>query len=301
VDAGSQVRILEQFEARHESFDKASRWATHPALLEAFVEAADAGHHQVLEVCCGTGRVGAALAAAGTHVVGADISPHMLSIAAPRLGEAHLADAGDLPFPDESFERIVLRQAWHFLDPTRVSRELWRVAAPGAILVTGQIVPFGPGDSAYQEKMHRLKQPDLLWFPTEESLEGHLASAGWAMTSRREILIEEEMGAWLRWAPETGERAAEVIRLVREAPEAYRRLHRVRDDATGLWDTFRWIILVARKPGDSPRVPPALLALLRCPRCAGGTSLSDRGDRLACEGCGASFPVDAGIPRFRAP
>jgi SAM-dependent methyltransferase len=222
----------------------------------------------------------------------------MLSLAASRLAEAIQANVEKLPFPRGSFERIVLRQAWHFFDPRVASRELARVATPGALLVTGQIVPFGPEDAEYQEVIHRAKQPDLVWFPTEDTLTGHLAEAGWEVTATRELLIEEEMGAWLKWAPETGDRAGAVVKLVRRAPECYRRAHRVREDSSGLWDTFRWVIITARRPGASPRVSPALLEVLRCPHC-GAAPLQGREDTLACASCAALYPVDAGVPRFR--
>ena len=291
------TRVQEQFRARYREFDGHARWVTDAALLDAFVEAADAGQLQVLEVCCGTGQVGAALAQAGAHVVGADISAEMLELAAPRLAETILGDARALPMPDACFERLVLRQAWHFLDPAVAPAELFRVAAPGAVLVTGQIVPFGQEDEAYLRQIHQAKQADLDFFPTEEGLARDLEAAGWLIEERREVLVQEEINAWLRHAPETGERAPEVIRLIREAPEPYRSLHAVREDDSGLWDTFRWVLLTARKPGAAPTVAPELLAVLRCPECHGATLFQDEA-RLRCEQCGMSYPVDAGVPIF---
>jgi SAM-dependent methyltransferase len=44
-----------------------------------------------------------------------------------------------------------------------------------------------------------------------------------------------------------------------------------------------------------------LHALLRCPRCRAGLAAEPSGDapqQLACVGCGASYPIDSGIPRF---
>jgi DNA gyrase subunit B len=291
------LRVEEQFAARHQDFDRASRWATHPELLSLFVSSVDARHHEVLEVCCGTGLVGGALAAQGVHVVGYDVSPQMLSLAARRVSEVVCGDAHMMPFPDGSFERIVLRQAWHFLHPVTVPRELFRVASPGAVLVTGQIVPFGAADAGHLERIHRAKQRDLAWFPTEDSLTADLSAAGWVSEGVSELLISEEMGAWLEHAPETGSRISEVQQLIREAPEPYRSLHNVHEDEHGLWDDFRWVVMRFRKPLSGPRVAPWLLALLRCPACA-SPALVEEDDQLVCRRCRRRFLIDAGVPQM---
>jgi hypothetical protein len=172
------------------------------------------------------------------------------------------------------------------------------VAAPGARFGTAQIVPFGPEDSEHLRAIHRAKQPDLTWFPTQEALQQCLSAAGWHIAEQAELLIDEEIGAWLRWAPEAGERAPEVARLVQEAPEAYRALHRVRKGERELWDTFRWIIICSWKPRRGRSlVDPALLQLLQCQRCR-YAPLQEAAEQLACPACGATAAVDAGVPRF---
>jgi len=44
------------------------------------------------------------------------------------------------------------------------------------------------------------------------------------------------------------------------------------------------------------RMDAELLSLLRCPRCGG--TLGGGGEGLRCRGCGTSYPVAGGIPRF---
>jgi SAM-dependent methyltransferase len=50
-----------------------------------FVEAAQASGGPVLEIGCGTGRVLLPIARAGIHIVGLDLSPHMLHVCQDRL------------------------------------------------------------------------------------------------------------------------------------------------------------------------------------------------------------------------
>lgn len=79
----------------------------------------------------------------GIEVVAADISTTMLaraSATARRLGVADqvtptLADVGDLPFGDASFDLVVSFTGLHcFPDPRRAIGEMVRVLAPGAAL-----------------------------------------------------------------------------------------------------------------------------------------------------------------------
>lgn len=93
--------------------------------------------HSVLDIACGTGVVARAAAdRVGEHgrVVGLDINEGMLAVA---LGlrpdiDWHQGDAGDLPFPDVSFD-VVLCQASLMFFPDRATalREMARVATEG--------------------------------------------------------------------------------------------------------------------------------------------------------------------------
>src|SRR5437763_15003663 len=41
-----------------------------------------------------------------------------------------------------------------------------------------------------------------------------------------------------------------------------------------------------------------LLPLLRCPGCRGPLDLAEGDQALRCQGCGTSYPITGGIPRF---
>src|SRR4051794_35458867 len=66
----------------------------------------------VLDVATGTGNIAVRAAAAGTRVVGLDLTPELLEIADRRARALGLtvewveADAEDLPYDDESFDRV---------------------------------------------------------------------------------------------------------------------------------------------------------------------------------------------------
>ena len=92
---------------------------------------------EVLEIACGTGRFSVMLAERGASVTALDVSEAMLSQGrekAERAGvrdriEFMLADAGRLPFPEDSFEAVFAMRFFHLADePERYLAEMARVA-----------------------------------------------------------------------------------------------------------------------------------------------------------------------------
>jgi len=95
-----------------------------------------APEHRVLDAGGGTGRVAQFLKPA-RQVVVADLSAGMLRYALEKDGlQAAAALTEQLPFPDDTFDRIVMVDALHHVFEQEASvRELWRVLAPGGRLV----------------------------------------------------------------------------------------------------------------------------------------------------------------------
>jgi ubiquinone/menaquinone biosynthesis C-methylase UbiE len=112
---------------------------------------------RVLDIACGTGEPAISIAellASNGEVVGVDISPAPLKIAGERATQHGLtnvafqqADAHELPFPDNSFDRITSRLgAMFFSDLPRALSEMHRVLKP-----TGRVIllVWGPMDQPY--------------------------------------------------------------------------------------------------------------------------------------------------------
>jgi len=98
---------------------------------------------RVLEIGAGTGVLTRALAAAlpeATAIVATDLNQAMLDRAAEkgvrRAIDWRRADAGQLPFPDASFDTVVCQfAAMFFPDKPRAFSEVHRVLGPGGIFV----------------------------------------------------------------------------------------------------------------------------------------------------------------------
>jgi ubiquinone/menaquinone biosynthesis C-methylase UbiE len=92
---------------------------------------------RLLDAGGGTGRVSQTLNEYVSSVVIADLSLKMLREA---NGKEHLSTvcshAELLPFPDESFERIIMVDALHHVcDYKKTVRELWRLLKPGGRII----------------------------------------------------------------------------------------------------------------------------------------------------------------------
>jgi 2-polyprenyl-3-methyl-5-hydroxy-6-metoxy-1,4-benzoquinol methylase len=118
-------------------------------LLDAFLGARPG--RRVLDVGAGQGTFSARLAARGFSVVSADASPAAVEVLRTRLGgEVARADATALPFPDGSFDAVVLGEVLeHVEDDRGAVAETARVLRSGgvaALSVPGNPRLWGPSD-----------------------------------------------------------------------------------------------------------------------------------------------------------
>jgi ubiquinone/menaquinone biosynthesis C-methylase UbiE len=120
-----------------------SRWAFY---VEATVAAtiqrlALHGHEQILDLGCGTGALLKRLVPLVPEgsLAGLDLSPEMLSVARHKLPasvELQVGRVENLPFANESFDRVISSSAFHyFRHPGQVMQEMKRVLKPNGQLV----------------------------------------------------------------------------------------------------------------------------------------------------------------------
>ena len=98
---------------------------------------------RALDLATGTGDIAFAMARAGAHVVGLDITPRMIELAiqkaAPtdRLCAFIVGDMLDLPFPDRSFDVVTTGYGLRNVpDLTRAIDEIARVLVPGGLALS---------------------------------------------------------------------------------------------------------------------------------------------------------------------
>ena len=107
---------------------------------------------RVLDVGCSQGIVAILLGREGFEVVGVDVQTSRIEYATEDLAKEEEAtrqrvtfmvgDAGELPFPDDHFDSVIMGEVIeHLAAPDRVLQEAARVLRPGGVLVL--TTPFG--------------------------------------------------------------------------------------------------------------------------------------------------------------
>ncbi|WP_159039665.1 class I SAM-dependent methyltransferase [Streptomyces sp. TP-A0356] len=115
-----------------------SRYALQPWLPDLLRSWVPAGG-RVLEIGCGAGTDHSVIAGIARETAAIDLASRGARLTQKRLelegrpGIAQVADAEDMPFPDQSFDGVYSFGVLHHTDhPERVVEEMWRVMRPGA-------------------------------------------------------------------------------------------------------------------------------------------------------------------------
>lgn len=93
-----------------------------------------AGHHRVVDVGAGSGKLTAALTAAGHEVAALDPSPDMARVLRERVGvPVWRATAEATGLRAASVDALACAQTWHWVDQVAASAEFDRVIRPGGV------------------------------------------------------------------------------------------------------------------------------------------------------------------------
>lgn len=162
----------------------------------------------ILDVCCGSGMGAEAWATRGAVVTGVDVSLEALRrarVRARRRGfgfEAVLADAGNLPFLDRTFDVVAVHDGLHHLpcpalgidEMARVARRAVVVIEPGASPVTRWAVRHGLAAEVEEcgNRIHRFGPGEV---------EGVLRRRGFdrVRTQRNLMWYAHHPPRWFRW------------------------------------------------------------------------------------------------------
>jgi len=237
-------KLKNQFKLRAESFDNSACWVRNKKLIDIHQKLAQVSNNSlVLDVCCGTGIVGENLLCNGSKAIGLDISLSMLKKAKERLSLCINGEAEHLPFLNNVFDVVICRQAFHFLDITKVMKELFRVTkSGGGKIIISQIVPFSEEDSPWLHKIHRKKQLLLKNFLKEKDFKLFLKNLGCVDITTLQCCIEEPINSWLKDTFFSKKEIEDIKNMFLHAPLKYKILHCTREKSGKVFDTMRWVV-----------------------------------------------------------
>lgn len=171
---------------------------------------------RVLDVATGTGNAALVAAALGGEVTGLDLTPKLIEVARQRAQEAELrvefleGDAENLPFDDDSFDRVVSVFGVMFApDQQRAADELARVCRPGGKIGVCAWTPDGVNGRMFGLIGSRMPpppegfMPPVLW-GTEERLRQLFAGADAELSFERRFSTFEDDSAesWVSYNEE---------------------------------------------------------------------------------------------------
>jgi DNA gyrase subunit B len=241
----------EQFGARSHTWHDSAVWITDRQLLQSHADMFKLDSESVaLDVCCGSGVVGASFKGKVKKVIGLDLTPEMVKLASQRLDEVVQGNVYNIPFGANSFDLVCTREVLHLLPyPEKPVSEIFRVLKPGGQFIVGQILPFGEADAAWMYRVFKKKQPLIYNMFQEEDFRRMLTSAGFVDLEMREINVWESIDVWIDSFETTAIHRFEIRELFRNAPAEAKAIHPFKILPNGeIQDLWRWCVFSVRKP-----------------------------------------------------
>ncbi len=252
VDSRISAQVYQrQFGIRSRDWHQSAKWITDETLLSAHASlCAVEPSARVLDVCCGSGVVGAAFRGRVGSITGLDLTAEMRALASQRLDEVVAGDVYNIPFADGTFDLAVNREVLHLLPrPERPVAEIFRVLKPGGQFVVGQLLPYGPVDAPWMFRILKKKQPLFFNNFLEEDFRSLLEGAGFQGIHSIEVIQWEDIDRWIDTHETSPLHRHEIRELYHHAPAAVRAAHPFQISSQGgILDGWRWCVFSARKP-----------------------------------------------------
>lgn len=198
---------------------------------------------RLLDIATGTGNAAIPAAQAGAEVVGLDITPELFEAARQRAEGTGVeiewveGDAEDLPFEDDSFDRVTSAFGAMFAPRHEVAAtELARVCRPGGAFAVSAWTPEGLNGQIVATVGKQIPPPPGLVAPVLWGVEDHVRSLFPGVElelARRTVAVEAESSdAWVAYT----ERVAGPIITAKAVLEPEGRWEALRDDLVELYE-----------------------------------------------------------------
>jgi SAM-dependent methyltransferase len=194
---------------------------------------------RALDVGCGVGHTLRRIAPLVAFAVGADATFEMMQagrdsvVTAPNAAFAQ-SDATTLPFADASFDLATCRlAAHHFSDVAAAFRDVFRVLRPGGrFVLVDNYAPDDPALDTFINEVEKLRDASHVRNHTITGWRGLLEGAGLRTSVESDLMTTKiTTEGWLERSQTPQDRATEVRRRLRDAPDAARDAFQITDTA----------------------------------------------------------------------
>jgi len=212
--------------------------------LRTFAEAQRFG--RVLDLGCGGGHVGFALAPFARDVVAFDLSEAMLAAVAAEAAARGISNlttrqgaAETLPFEDGAFDFAATRySAHHWQDVPAALREARRALKPGAVLMVMDVVaPENVLCDTFIQTVEMLRDPSHVRDYSVREWAAMLKAAGFAPEEAKRRRIRIDYASWIARMQTPKVQADAILALMTQMPDEVRSHFAIEPDGSFMLDT----------------------------------------------------------------
>ena len=213
---------------------------------------------QALDIATGGGHTALAVAPLVAQVTVSDLTPRMLEKAREFLlaqgitnAQFQVADAEQLPFPTEAFDRVTCRiAAHHFPNVERAVQEVVRVLKPGGLyLLIDCMAPSDPELDTFDNTVEKWRDPSHGRSCTVEEWQTFFSQAGLKIENMEFFRKTHHYDDWTLRSQLPAHEKAALERFILESSPGIQNYFEVSRRADGHLDSFTndFILLKGRK------------------------------------------------------
>jgi len=204
------------------------------------------GFSRALDLGCGGGHVGFALAPFVREVVAYDLSEAMLAAVAKEAAARGIANlstrrgmAEALPFADSEFDFVATRYSTHhWRDVPAALRQVRRVLKPGAMLmVMDAVAPENVVCDTFLQTVEMLRDPSHVRDYSVREWLGMLRAAGFEPAEPVRRRVRLDFASWIERMQTPKPEAAAILKLMAQMPDEVRAHFVLEPDGSFMLDT----------------------------------------------------------------
>jgi len=230
---GIKENAKRQFGKQAEAYAKGNIFVDVVHLSEVVKRSGVEKHHRVLDIATGAGFLALEFAKKANVAIGCDLTRNMLLKAREKeisLGLNNtgflLSDVETLPFPDESFDIVSCRFAFHhFPNPDKALLEMNRVCRDKLVLVDG-VSSEEIEKSLFHNSIEKMRDPSHVRIYSLSEIEEMFNTLGADITDITHWEIPQDFEEWMTRAGSDKKQTEMIERLMLESRDG---------DRTGLW------------------------------------------------------------------